>query len=45
MHAVCGRSQQSAHSLLMKFDEGDARWARDPSSQALGWFATVRALH
>ena len=38
LHAVCGRDQQ-ARSLLARFDRGDARWARDPSSQALGWYA------
>lgn len=38
LHAVCGREQR-ARTLLSRFDRGEARWARDPSSQAVGWYA------
>ena len=38
LHAVCGRSRQ-ARTLLSRFERGDARWARDPSSKAAGCYA------
>lgn len=40
LNALCGRIQQ-ARTLLARFDRGHARWARDPSSQAVGWYARL----
>ena len=34
LHAVCGRTQRG-RTLLMRFDRGDARWARDPPAKRL----------
>lgn len=38
LHAVCGRTRQ-ARLLIARFERGDARWAGDPTSQAVGCYA------
>ena len=38
LHAVCGRDRK-ARSLVARFERGDARWAGDPTSQAVGCYA------